>query len=145
MALSAGYYDSQSSPWRSAPCHRRADVSDFLPAISQGETLVVGKLLDRRRRVQLDRGALDHRLADGAQPLGHSVERSGEKSLLELLFRSVVGDRRRDVWPHGSLPRLRAWHGDGARLLRGLWHPAAAHFRRAIRERHENHLRVGGH
>src|SRR5205823_2320776 len=121
------HYDAQSSTRRIAPCHRGTDVRDFLPAISQGETLGMGKLLDCGRRVQLDSCAVDNRLTSGAQPLDDFVSRPGAKCILELLFRGVVGNRRRDVRSYGSVSWFRARHGDGARLLRSVWDTNSAH------------------
>src|SRR6266481_6217031 len=104
--LSSLRYDTESSTWRSASCHRRVDVGDILSALPQGETLVVGKLLDCRRRVQLDCCAVDNCLSFCAQPPDYFVRRARKKSFLELRLWRVVGSGRLDLRPHGSLPRL---------------------------------------
>ncbi len=102
--------------------------------------MVLGDLLARRRRVQLDRRALDLCLAPRPGSPGDPSLRASPHARVGVCVWRAVGTRRSDVRTHHALSRHRARCGRGARLLRRVRDADSADCQRRDRPNRRQHL-----
>src|SRR6185503_12611065 len=106
----------------------RLGLCQLLCAVSSRARVVVGDVLACGRRDELDYRAMDTGGISNTQSFSRPSDRADFCSLLDLLFWSVVGTGRIDVWLDDAVSRAFPWHVCRSRLYGGVWNSRPTHF-----------------
>ena len=131
---------SESNPGRAVPLDWRPRRGQFLHSLSRRAPMVVGDLLARWRRLQLDRRALDVCLAARPGSPGDASSAPARTLVLGVCVWRAVGTWRADVRTDDALSRHRARRGRRARLLRRVRDADSADRQRRDRPDRRQHV-----